>query len=230
MDINAVITGDLVKSRRIHEGDIETVINSLKSTFTDINKYLLKNQGKFEIFRGDSFQGLLPQPELAMLVSIIIRSKLRTFEPSFSLAGKRTSEKPLLHAYSDARISIGIGEVSYNGKTVAESQGDAFERSGHALDKMKNGHARLAVVTPWELVNKELEIECQLADVIISRWTSTTAEAMYHHFLYDKTQQELADQFNITQPAARKRLVVYGNVESILAFINRYHDIIKSNL
>jgi hypothetical protein len=38
MDINAVITGDLVKSRRIHEGDIETVINFLKSTFKDINE------------------------------------------------------------------------------------------------------------------------------------------------------------------------------------------------
>ncbi len=147
-----------------------------------------------------------------------------------SLTGKHDKEKPILYAYSDARISIGIGEVSYNGKTVAESQGNAFERSGHDLDKMKTGHARLAIVTPWELVNKELEIECQLADVIISRWTSTTAEAIYHHFLYDKTQQELADQFNITQPAARKRLVVYGNVESIHAFINRYNDIIKSNL
>ena len=38
MDINAVITGDLVKSGRIKDGDIETVINSLKVTFNEINK------------------------------------------------------------------------------------------------------------------------------------------------------------------------------------------------
>jgi len=228
MDINAVITGDLVKSRRIHEGDMDTVINSLKSTFGDINKYLLGNNGKFEIFRGDSFQGLVPQPELALLVSIIIRAKLRTFEPSFSSAGKRNPKKPILHAYSDARISVGIGKISYNGKTIAESQGEAFERSGHALDRMKTGNERLAVITPWEQVNKELEVECQLADVIISRWTSTTADAMYHYLLFEKTQQELATQFKITQPAARKRLVVYGNVNSINAFINRYKELINN--
>jgi hypothetical protein len=228
MDINAVITGDLVKSRRIHEGDIDTVINSLKGTFTEINARLLGGNGKFEIFRGDSFQGLFPQPELALLVSIIIRAKLRTFEPSFSIAGKHSKEKPIHYAYSDARISIGIGEVNYNGKAIAESQGKAFERSGHALDKMKGEDERLTIVTPWEQVNKELDVECKLADVIISRWTSTTADAMFYHFLYEKTQQELANQFKITQPAARKRLVVYGNVNSINAFVNRYKELINN--
>jgi hypothetical protein len=228
MDINAVITGDLVKSRRIHEGDIDTVINSLKDTFNDINEHLLGGKGKFEIFRGDSFQGLMPQPELALLVSIIIRAKLRTFEPYFRFAGKRNAGKPILYVYSDARISVGIGKVSYNGKTIAESQGEAFEKSGHALDKMKNGDERLTVVTPWEQVNKELDVECKLADVIISRWTSPTAEALYHYFLFEKTQQELANQLKISQPAARKRLVVYGNVNSINAFINRYKELINN--
>jgi len=34
------------------------------------------------------------------------------------------------------------------------------------------------MVTPWEMVNKELEVECSLADAIINRWTSRTAEAL----------------------------------------------------
>ena len=230
MDINAVITGDLVKSRRIHEGDIDTVISSLKDTFNDINNHLLSNKGKFEIFRGDSFQALLPQPELALLASIIIRAKLRTFEPSFRFAGKRKTEKPIQYAYSDARISIGVGKVGNKSNSISESHGEAFEKSGHAFDKMEKENERLTIVTPWEMVNKELEVECSLADAIINRWTSSTAEALYHHFLFDKNQIELAKQFDISQPAAHKRLVVYGNANSINSFINRYKELITNNI
>lgn len=230
MEINAVITGDLVKSRRIHEGDIDAVIKSLKNTLNDINEYLLGGKGKFEIFRGDSFQGLIPHPKHALLVSIIIRAKLRTFEPSFNFARKRKAEKPILHAFTDARISIGIGKTSYNGKTITESQGEAFEKSGYALDKMKKENERLTIVTPWEDINKELEVECKLADVIISRWTSSTAEALYHHFLFEKTQQELAKKLKVSQPAMHKRLMVYGNVNSIRCFINRYQELISKTI
>ena len=109
MDINAVITGDLVKSGRIKDGDIEVVINSLKVTFDEISKELLDGSGNFEIFRGDSFQGLIQKPELALLIAIIIRARLRTYEPSLSLSGKKNT-KTILSAYSDARVAIGIGK------------------------------------------------------------------------------------------------------------------------
>jgi len=80
-------------------------------------------------------------------------------------------------------------------------------------------------VTPWENINKELEVECKLADAVVSRWTASTAEAMYHHLLYNINQKELATQLEITQPGVHKRLVVYGNINSIRTFLNRYHDL-----
>jgi hypothetical protein len=226
MGINAVITGDLVKSRRIKEADIAPVIKSLKDTFKEIKQQLLKGNGTFEIFRGDSFQGVIPMPELALLISIIIRARLRTYEPSFSIAGNSKKDRPILYSYSDARIAIGIGSISHKANRIAESQGEAFEKSGHAFDAMQKNNERIAIVTPWENTNSELEVECKLADAIISRWTASTAEAMYHHLLYSKNQKELASLFDITQPGVHKRLTVYGNVNSIHALMNRYQDLI----
>lgn len=226
MGIDAVITGDLVKSRKINDADIEKVINSLKDTFDEINRQLLNGNGTFEIFRGDSFQGHIPQPELALLVAIIIRARLRTYEPSISPGNRHKTDKPILYAYSDARIAIGIGAIRYNADKITESQGEAFLRSGNSFDTLIKENERLAIVTPWENINNELTVSCKLADALISRWTASTAEAMYHYLLYDINQKELATRLAITQPGVHKRLVTYGNKNSIQAFINRYQELI----
>jgi len=164
MGVDAVITGDLVKSRRINDADIETVIKSLKDTFGEINRELLNGKGTFEIFRGDSFQGLIPQPELALLVAIIIRARLRTYTPSFSLATHTKTDKPILYAYSDARIAIGVGAIRYNAERITESQGEAFQNSGNSFDALSKENERLAIATPWENINSEswLHISLQI--------------------------------------------------------------------
>ena len=226
MDKVAVLTGDLVKSRTIKGGEIETVINSLKETFNELNKKVLFNKASFQIFRGDSFQAIIPDPELALISAIIIRAHLRTFKSSYSLAGKRRSNKPINYAYTDARIAIGIGEVSYLGNNISESQGEAFQKSGYLLDKLKKENERLGVDTPWEDVNKEFYVESKLADAVISRWTANTAMAVSIHLLDKKNQSELASILKITQPATHKRLVTYGNIGSINAFLERYHELI----
>lgn len=226
METIAVITGDIVKSRKIAPADIDNVITSLKETFEIINNHLLNKKGTFEIFRGDSFQGIVPYPEKALLVALILRAHLRTFIPSDRKPAGMRSDKPILNAYSDARVSVGIGKIRYRAEKVTESQGDAFEKSGHLFDKLKKDDERLGVATPWGDINKELEVECKLADAVIDRWTPNTAEAVFHHFLYNKNQYELAAVFNISQPALRKRLVVIGNINSIDAFIGRYEQLI----
>ncbi len=226
MEKVAVLTGDLVKSRTIKGGEIETVISSLKKTFSELNNKILLNKASFQIFRGDSFQAIIPDPELALISAIIIRAHLRTFESNHSLTGKGRSYKPINYAYTDARIAIGIGEVSYMGNKVSESQGEAFRKSGYLLDKLKKDNERLGVDTPWESVNKEFYVESKLADAVISRWTANTAMAVFIHLLEKKNQSELARKLNITQPATHKRLVTYGNIGSINAFVERYLELI----
>jgi len=55
MNLNAVITGDLVKSSRIKDEDIGVVLKAFKKSFNEINNYLLSGDGLLEIYRGDSF-------------------------------------------------------------------------------------------------------------------------------------------------------------------------------
>ncbi|NOU16065.1 MAG: hypothetical protein HOO91_00710 [Bacteroidales bacterium] len=228
MDKVAVLTGDLVKSRTIKDGDIETVINSLKETFDELNKKILSNRASFQIFRGDSFQAIIPNLELALVTAIIIRARLRTFESGYRVIGTKKSDKPINYAYTDARIAIGIGEVSYFGSKISESQGEAFQKSGHLLDKLKKENERLGVDTPWEKINKEFHVESKLADAVISRWTANTAMSVFLHLLNKKNQSELASVLNITQPALHKRLVTYGNIGCINAFIERYFELITT--
>ncbi|MCD4669424.1 MAG: SatD family protein [Actinomycetia bacterium] len=228
MDLNAVITGDLVKSSRIKDEDIGAVLKSLKRSFNEINNYLLSGDGLFEIYRGDSFQIVVKKPEKALLVSILLRSCLRTFQPSLNTHIKTNAQKTIYLAYSDARISIGIGTINYNEGDIVEWQGDAFKRSGQLLDRMIKGNKRLGINTPWVKINKELEVESMLADAIISRWTATTAETIYQYLLYQKSQREIAEQFNIKQPSVHKRLVKYGNIDGIEFFIKRYNELVKS--
>lgn len=225
MEINSVITGDLVKSRKIKDADMGYVIGSLKNTFNEINLHLLGGKGTFEIYRGDSFQGLIPNPESALLVAIIIRAHLRTYEPSQGDLSRNKAEKPLRAAYSDARIGIGIGSIRYNAERIAESHGEAYQKSGEAFDLITRENERLAIKTPWHETNSELAVESRLADALISRWTASTSEAMYHHLLYGKNQKELANDLKISQPAVHTRLAKYGNIYSIQAFLNRYHDL-----
>lgn len=225
----AILTGDLVKSRTIKNGDIEAVINSLKETFNKINTRILSSKASFQIFRGDSFQAIIPEPELALLTAIIIRAHLRTFESTYKIIGAKKSTKPINYAYTDARIAIGIGEVSYIGDEISESQGEAFQKSGYLLDKLKKENERLAIDTPWENINKEFYVESKLADAVISRWTANTAMAVFLYLLNKKNQSELARELNITQPALHKRLVTYGNIGCINAFIERYFELTIKN-
>lgn len=226
MTLHAVVTGDLVKSRKISATDIQPVIESLKTTFNIINENLLAGEGNFQIYRGDSFQAFVPKPELALSVAIIIRAGLRMYEPSSSGSAKSNIGKTILHSYTDARVGIGIGEVSYKAQKATESQGEAFVNSGKAFDGMINGNDCLAIFTPWNETNEELDVTCRMADALIKKWTASTAEAVYHHLLYGKNQKELAAQFAITQPGVHKRLMVYGNMDSMEAFINRFRKLI----
>ena len=109
MEIYAVLTGDIVKSRQVSER--ERMMSELKSVLEDVKD---KYGGEYDLFRGDSFQLLLPSPRLSVTVALIIRSKLK-------FSASAVKEK------WDARISIGIGPVTYNGEGVKDSDGVAFE-------------------------------------------------------------------------------------------------------
>ena len=69
-ELHAVITGDIVGSSKLQVNQRSHLLSVLKSSFQLIGD-ILPNEilAPFEIHRGDSFQGVLSKPEVALRVS-----------------------------------------------------------------------------------------------------------------------------------------------------------------
>jgi len=214
--INAVITGDIVKSTTI-EADYRERIQQFSS---DVQSHIDK-QFRCEIYRGDSFQGIVMDPTKALLIGILFRTGLRKYSRP-ALAGK--------DAVWDARISVGVGRIN-NLETASEiriglQDGEAFMRSGKALDSMKQEKSLLKISTGDTNLDNEFYASCAMADAIISRWSNEQSEAIYLYLLEDLTQKEIGSRLGISQRAAGKRLEV-ASIESIKKFLDRYKHAIE---
>ena len=154
--IYSVITGDIIRSSKL-------TINKRKAILKKIEHYtfdLPSKNGKkiFEIFRGDSFQGIINKPEESLITAlkVILIIKIKNLENYSNVGG--------------LRVGIGIGKVSSKSEKINFSNGEAFLYSGHALDNMKHNE-RIRIKTPWEECNKEFDIYCLVLDKLINKWS-----------------------------------------------------------
>lgn len=125
-----VLTGDLVGSRDLSPDQLAIVRARLLEAAARCAAWqdgLMIGVPRF--FRGDSWQLALAVPGEALRVALVIRA---------ALIG--------LGLGIDSRIAIGIGAVDrLNSEDVSLSVGDAFTRSGAALDAMKGDGLVLAM-------------------------------------------------------------------------------------
>lgn len=185
----SVVTGDIANSTSIAADKREELI---ERTGTLIKSWVNKPEYA-EIFRGDSFQLLFDDVAEALKRSIQIRCWLKSYQDG-------TGKDSL-----DARLSIGVGEVAYFGKSVLDSDGEAFHLSGRAFDEMKATQNYFQVSTNDPELNEQLNIVLNLANIIISQWTKNQAEVIFL-LLEGKTQQEMADELKIAQSAVNNRI------------------------
>ena len=212
----AVLTGDIVNSKK-NTGDSNVrLLAAIQETFTEIETEL-KIKIPLEMWRGDYFQAIVENPEMAMNIALLFRAGLKS---------KTISNKENKSLW-DARIGIGIGEMTYKGDTVATSNGEAFVLSGTAFDIIDKSRYYLNALTPWNEVTMELSVSVALADVIVSAWSKKQAEAIYQYLLYDNNQISLAKKLNISQPALQNRINVSGNFYRIELFLKRFTSLIK---
>jgi|GEM_PF-127084 len=229
----AVITGDVVGSSAVKDrAFLNMAINEAFDGIKAQKEYRMVRS--FEIYRGDSFQGVL-DPVHALRAALSIRARLRQWKGPVSLSaasrGKKAGKRPVpipLGLLPDARIAIGIGTVSYRSSKVMESDGEAFKLSGHALDGLGKSTGRLALLTPWEEVNAETGASMQLLDALVNKWSSASAQAMFHYLAKGSTQSELSEILGISQPAVHKRLVAADQM-AIHAALERYEQLIENN-
>jgi hypothetical protein len=199
----AVLTGDIVSSRTIpNKGRWLKRLQEIVEKKSGMSK-----PPKWGIFRGDGFQVELHEPGEALRVAILIRAGLRSM-PAFS------------KLKLDARIGIGIGEKGYTGKSVNESDGQAYQWSGAILDSLKNQHNRLEIHTPWPTIDKPVNVALKLASSIIDDWSFAEAEIVWLKLSEGKTQDQMAKKLKISQPAVHKRYVAahYQELSELISY------------
>ena len=182
----AILTGDVVDSTKLLPTKRGELARLLRETLGNVS-----GNGVYDIYRGDSFQVQIPDPVQSLRTSIQIRCKLRQAFVQ--------EKKPVI----DARISIGIGSVTYQASRVSESDGEAYQLSGRTLDAMKE--SRLQIKTGDEAFNGWIDAICLLLDVIISGWTAQQSEVIYE-LLNGERQQDIAKRIGITQASVNDRL------------------------
>lgn len=213
-ELCAVMTGDIVGSSKLNPNELSRQMAALRSSF-DALEHTLPNAllAPFEIYRGDSFQGVLSKPADALRAVILIRATLRC-----ASAPKQHTPTP------DARIAVGIGSAEFlPGSKAAEGRGQAFLSSGPALDRMKRDQ-RSVIRTPWPEVDAELDTECALLDALVNRWSIPQAQAILAQ-IRGLTQEKTAEELGISQPAVRQRLRSAGG-HAIEHLCRRYERLI----
>lgn len=218
-NLYAVVTGDIINSSQCELTQRAHLLSALKVSFRTIKDmwpHIL--YAPFELYRGDSFQGVLSKPKKALHASIVLRASLRHY---FYTKRRRDAV--------DARIVVGIGSIALPHNRAAEGDGEAFRRSGPVLDEVKQrGRLKkqglLRIVTPWPAVNAELDVECALLDALINRWSGEQAEAILGQ-IQGLTQKAAAKKFGISQSAISQRLMDAGG-RAVRNLCHRYETII----
>jgi len=212
--IFAVLTGDLVKSA-LFQSQRDEVLSYLKKILKTVEEFE-KESDEFiiftEIFRGDSFQGVISNPHKSLRVALFIRAELLK---------KRIKKEQI-----DAKIAIGLGTIeSLNREKIEESDGKAFQYSGRALDSQKKSR-RLSILSYEKKLNNDFNLLTSLLDTIINSWSPEQAEAVAL-WIRGETQKSISKILGISQPAVHKRLKIAG-VSALEDSISYFESVVQN--
>ena len=208
--IKGVITGDIIESSAIQIKYRDFLLKSIREIADELS---VIEPLRIEMFRGDSFQAVIDSPENAIKIAVLLRAGLKGHTP-------KECKKPW-----DARLSIGVGTISYHADNTVLSDGEAFQYSGRTLDEM--GKRRLVVKTRWADVNEELQVSGAFADEVVSSWSVPQSQAAYQALLYNISQKEIANKFQKSAQNISK-LLGAAKVNLVQMYIDRYHKLISN--
>jgi hypothetical protein len=187
----AVITGDIQASRKL--------VNQEK-WLTPL-KFLLNSWGtspkNWKLDRGDYFQVEIADPLEALQKAFEIKALIKKVEP--------INERKKISTI-DVRLSIGIGEKTYTGESISESNGQAFINSGDKFDLLKKENLSIGLKTPWPDFDEEFNLYLKLAGLFMDKWSVSSAELVELVIRNPKlTQVELGKYLGIKQNSVSGR-------------------------
>lgn len=178
----AVIKGDIIASRTLNNQ--EQWLQPLKTLLTKWGR----TPQEWELVWGDFFQLEISSPEEALMRALEIKAVI-----------KKTGS-------IDVRMSIGIGEKTYVGTRISESNGPAFVNAGERFETLKKEKINLVIQSPWPDLDKEINLYLKLAGTIMDNWSASSAELM--EIVLQKpeaTQKEIGEMLGIKQNSVSGR-------------------------
>lgn len=178
--MTSILTGDIINSR-----------NTDSNSWMPLLKETLNSAGKtpktWEIYRGDSFQVEIDEPENGLFFAIKLKAVLKQIKNL------------------DVRIGIGIGKKNNDYNNITEGNGEAFIFSGKAFDSIVKKQ-NLAIITDDEQFNEIMNSAIALALLTMDNWTTNSAEfAVKYLSNKSATQKMLAKELNISESSASER-------------------------
>lgn len=175
-----IITGDIVNSRKLSSEIWMDGFKQLLNTFG-------KNPMEWEIYRGDEFQLIIKNPEEALIVALQIKSYFKALK-------------------LDARMSIGLGEMTYEANKISESNGTAFRRSGEVFETLKKQKINLAINSNNNEFDTVMNLMLRLSLTFMDNWLAQSAEFVLLSIKNPLlSQEETGMKLGINQAAVSKR-------------------------
>ena len=178
----AIIKGDIIASRTLNNQ--EQWLQPLKTLLTKWGR----TPQEWELVWGDFFQLEISSPEEALMRALEIKAVI-----------KKTGS-------IDVRMSIGIGEKTYVGTRISESNGPAFVNAGERFETLKKEKINLVIQSPWPDMDKEINLYLKLAGTIMDNWSASSAELMEIVLQRpEATQKEIGEMLGIKQNSVSGR-------------------------
>lgn len=186
--LKAVITGDLIKSRKIEVQNFDVIRYRLEQVLTYLND---KYGAEYDVYRGDSFQVIFPSMDYSIRSALLIRLALKSAQAS----GQKF----------DARISIGLGTVDTQRTKLRSSTGEAFNLSGIGLDKLKGQN--IGVFTNSKEFQNSICLLIKFVDAKIDNLTQVQIQALYEYLVDENNNHdEIAKRLNKSRVNTTKLL------------------------
>lgn len=189
--MQAVITADLIHSRKQPAALWMPVLTDQLEALTP----------DWEIYRGDSFQLLLPAEE-ALSAVFLLKARLKQMYPL------------------DLRAAIGLGEVTYQAAQITQSNGSAFVYSGTCFDALKK--CNLALMSQHAHWDTYMNLLLLLTSTFADHWSAATARVLATALSFpEQNQNQWAQRLQKSQStinAALKR----GNYDELKRVIDYY--------
>lgn len=197
--MEVVLAGDIIGSQKNKPSDYLNVIEPILKEHC--------NDGMYQIYRGDSFQGRIITPELGLLICLKIKAALKSI------------------GSLDVRIAIGIGAIEVIDKNIALSTGSALTRSGELLDSLKNRNQNIMVKSSHHL-DQYMNTALKMALTYMDEWTENGAAVIYQTINNpNATQTQLGNLLGIKQATASRRLerAYWNETQDLIHLFEQYY-------